>query len=90
MKYLGIMDNYKGNYGVCFPDIPGCVGVGKTPEEAIENASSALHEIYKYKTLNGFEMPKPLTSAQDKEILNNYNYPEAEIVYVELKTTNNF
>jgi predicted RNase H-like HicB family nuclease len=31
-----------GGYVVKFPDIPGCLGVGDTVEEAIEDAQKAL------------------------------------------------
>ena len=31
-----------GGYVVSFPDIPGCLGVGDTPEEAIEDGQKAL------------------------------------------------
>jgi predicted RNase H-like HicB family nuclease len=31
-----------GGYIVSFPDIPGCLGVGDTSEEAVEDAQQAL------------------------------------------------
>lgn len=31
-----------GGYVVSFPDIPGCLGVGGTPEEAIADGQQAL------------------------------------------------
>ena len=31
-----------GGYVVSFPDIPGCLGVGDTPEEAVEDGQQAL------------------------------------------------
>jgi antitoxin HicB len=31
-----------GGYVVSFPDIPGCLGVGDTPEEAVEDGQKAL------------------------------------------------
>jgi antitoxin HicB len=31
-----------GGYVASFPDIPGCLGVGDTPEEAIADAQQAL------------------------------------------------
>lgn len=40
--YFGVLEGSEQSWGVWFPDIPGCVGAGETPEEAIENARSAL------------------------------------------------
>jgi len=37
-----IPPEYGGGYVVSFPDIPGCLGVGDTPEEAVEDGQSAL------------------------------------------------
>jgi antitoxin HicB len=31
-----------GGYVVSFPDVPGCLGVGGTPEEAVEDGQQAL------------------------------------------------
>lgn len=31
-----------GGFLVSFPDIPGCIGVGDTPEEALEDGWQAL------------------------------------------------
>jgi antitoxin HicB len=31
-----------GGYVACFPDIPGCLGVGDTPEDALDDGRKAL------------------------------------------------
>ncbi len=43
-RYLAILDEADGTYGVIFPDAPGCTAMGETTEEAIDNAADALAE----------------------------------------------
>ncbi|SKA19860.1 type II toxin-antitoxin system HicB family antitoxin [Consotaella salsifontis] len=43
-RYLGLLDGGDGAYGIAFPDAPGCTAMGKTIDEAIANAASALAE----------------------------------------------
>ncbi|MGV3491268.1 MAG: type II toxin-antitoxin system HicB family antitoxin [Devosia sp.] len=43
-RYLAIIDEADGMFGVVFPDAPGCVAMGETVEEAILNAGAALSE----------------------------------------------
>ena len=40
--YFAFVHGEKGNYGVTFPDFPGCVTVGKTFEEVLRMAKEAL------------------------------------------------
>ena len=39
--YVGILDGSGKVWGVRFPDVLGCVGGGKSPEEAIADAAPA-------------------------------------------------
>ncbi len=42
-RYVALIHKEKGtSYGVMFPDFPGCVSAGDTPEEAFDNAREAL------------------------------------------------
>jgi predicted RNase H-like HicB family nuclease len=43
--FVGILDGARDVWGVRIPDIPGCHGGGDTPEAAIQDAISALHEL---------------------------------------------
>lgn len=36
-----VPDRYEGGYVVSFPDLPGCLTVGETIEEALKNAEDA-------------------------------------------------
>ena len=41
--YLAIIHkDHDSDYGVCFPQFPGCIAAGKTQEEAIQQAAEAL------------------------------------------------
>lgn len=48
-----------GGYLIEFPDLPGCMSDGETPEEAIENGKDAMEGwIYACRKL-GRKVPKP-------------------------------
>ena len=55
--YVGIIDGAGDVWGVRFPDIPGCVGAGPTPEEAVADATAALRDVMDYKRNGGFDLP---------------------------------
>ena len=42
MNYFAIIEQDNGVYGVVFPDFLGCVTVGDTVDEALQNAREAL------------------------------------------------
>ena len=44
MRYPALIDGEVGAYGVVFPDFPGCVAMGITVDEAVENAEVALRD----------------------------------------------
>lgn len=44
MRYFAIVESHEGEYGVSFPDLPGCVAMGATPEAALSNAALALRD----------------------------------------------
>ncbi|MGO9235165.1 MAG: type II toxin-antitoxin system HicB family antitoxin [Methylocella sp.] len=50
-----------GGYIVRFPDIPGCLGVGDTPEEAVEDGQQALFACLD--ALKAVDRPPPVASA---------------------------
>lgn len=43
-EYPALIDGEPGAYGVVFPDLPGCVAMGATPDEALRNAAEALRD----------------------------------------------
>jgi predicted RNase H-like HicB family nuclease len=56
--YVGILDGSGKVWGVRFPDVPGCVGAGASPDEAIADATKALRDVMAYKRSERFELPK--------------------------------
>ena len=44
MRYPALIDGQAGAYGVVFPDLPGCVAMGSTIDEALRNAQEALRD----------------------------------------------
>lgn len=58
-RYLAILDEADGMYGVIFPDAPGAVAMGETPEEAIDAAGEALSEWMADWLADGNEAPAP-------------------------------
>ncbi len=58
VHYVGILDVSGKVWGVRFPDVPGCVGAGGSPERAIADATIALRDVMAYKRQKGFKLPK--------------------------------
>ena len=44
LRYPALMDGEEGANGVVFPDLPGCVAMGYTVEDAIVNAEDAIRD----------------------------------------------
>lgn len=58
-QYVGILDGSAGVWGVRIPDVPGCHGGGKTPEDAIADAISALREFAAHQQAKGINLSPP-------------------------------
>ena len=54
-----IPDVYDGGYGVCIPDLPGCLSTGETIEEAISNIEEAKREWITAAVEDGLTIPEP-------------------------------
>jgi predicted RNase H-like HicB family nuclease len=67
-NYIGIIHkDTDSDFGVSFPDFPGCVTAGSTLEEARENAEEALAFHIEGMIEDGDEIPPP-TSLDDAMI----------------------
>jgi len=65
--YVGIVHKEKGSdYGVCFPDFPGCVSAGSTPEELQAMAQEALGLHIDGMREDGESIPSPMSLDQAK------------------------
>lgn len=52
------------DYGVTFPDIPGCFSAGETIEESMANARKAAECHLKGLLLDGKSIPSPVDTKQ--------------------------
>ena len=59
MRYTVLIDGKAGAYGVVFPDLPGCAAMGKTIEQAIDNAVAALRDWVEVSEEHGDTVPSP-------------------------------
>ncbi len=64
IHYVGILDGSGKVWGVRFPDVPGCVGAGESPDEALEAAAAALRDVMAHKRAGRFELPKASTVSE--------------------------
>ncbi|WP_158816192.1 type II toxin-antitoxin system HicB family antitoxin [Methylocapsa sp. S129] len=61
--YVGIIDESEGNWGVRFPDLPGCYGAGVSADDAIRDAASAAREWIEHQTIGAKTLPPARTAA---------------------------
>ena len=54
-----IPDAEEGGFAVSFPDLPGCLTVGETVAEALENAKDAKSAWISAALENGLTVPEP-------------------------------
>ncbi len=59
-QYVGILDGNGKTYGVRIPDLPGCYGAGRSPDDAM----SAAREWLAHRVTKGDNLPKPRSMAQ--------------------------
>ena len=57
--YPAVVDREGDIYGISFPDFPGCVSSGATPEEAIEGGREALAGHVDLMIRDGDAIPDP-------------------------------
>ena len=59
VKYPALVDGETGAYGVSFPDLPGCVAMGLSVDEALLNAEDSLRDWAGDYEERGGAMPPP-------------------------------
>jgi predicted RNase H-like HicB family nuclease len=67
-RFIGIVHHdARSDYGVCFPDFPGCITAGRTLDEAMDMAEEALRGHIAVMHEHGEMLPtKPRTLSQAK------------------------
>ena len=58
-RYVALIDGQPGAFGVVIPDCPGCVGMGDTIEDALDNAAEALRDWMEAIEAQGGAAPVP-------------------------------
>jgi predicted RNase H-like HicB family nuclease len=66
-RFIALVEEDAGSYGVVFPDLPGVFSAGKDFDEAVKNAHEILAYVSKTQTL-----PSPRTLEQIKETWENW------------------
>lgn len=59
IRYPALVDGRDGAYGVVFPDLPGCVAMGYTVDDALINAEDALRDYTLDADQDGEVLPEP-------------------------------
>jgi predicted RNase H-like HicB family nuclease len=73
MKYPVLIDGKAGAYGVVFPDLPGCVAMGSTIDEAMRNAEDAMRDWVE--SMKSYDQAIPAPSA-----LETVNVPDGSVI----------
>lgn len=64
MEYLVILEEGDSSFGAYVPDLPGCVAVGETKDEAMELIREAIELHLESLRENGDVIPQPHSSVQ--------------------------
>ena len=59
MRYPAVIEGGGRDYGVLFPDLPGCMAMGSTLEGAISNAEEAMLEWMESMAERGLSIAPP-------------------------------
>lgn len=88
MFYIGLIHkDEQSDYGISFPDFPGCISAGETLEECIAMGKEALGFHVEGMIEDGLEIPSPSSVADieaDKDGFWQPEFHEAQIVRVPL------
>ncbi len=64
MQYLVILEHGKTSYGAYVPDLPGCVAVGKTADEAMKLIREAIELHLEAMRQDKQGIPEPVSIVQ--------------------------
>lgn len=68
MSYLVVIERGKDGFGAYVPDLPGCVAVGETEEEALRLAREAIALHLEALQEQGLPVPEPRSHAKMIEL----------------------
>jgi predicted RNase H-like HicB family nuclease len=64
LKYTVILEEGSSSYGAYVPDLPGCVAVGETREEALQLIQEAISFHLEDLQERGYVIPKPTSTSE--------------------------
>lgn len=64
MEYVVILEKGKKSFGAYVPDLPGCVAVGETKDEALELIREAIEFHLDGMRQEGLPIPEPSSSTE--------------------------
>lgn len=66
IKYAVILEKAAdGGYGVYVPDLPGCIGMGNTRDEALTDIAEAIKFHIEGMKAEGIPVPAPTSEAEN-------------------------
>ncbi len=68
MRYAVVIEKGESSYGAYVPDLPGCVAVGDTKEEAIRLIQEAIEFHIEGLKEEGESVPPPSSSVEFVEV----------------------
>lgn len=68
MRYLLVVERGENNWGANVPDLPGCVSVGKTRDEALQLIREAIEFHIEGLRQDGLPAPAPSSDSEFVEI----------------------
>lgn len=68
MRYAVIVEEGENSFGVYVPDLPGCVAVGETKEEALKLIREAIDFHVEGLREDGQPVPEPSSSVEYVEV----------------------
>lgn len=68
MRYVVIVEQGEGSFGAYVPDLPGCVAVGETREEALRLIREGIELHLEEMLEEGLPVPEPLSSSEYVEV----------------------
>jgi predicted RNase H-like HicB family nuclease len=68
MRYVVILERGEEGFGACGPDLPGCVAVGETKEEALRLIREAVELHLEGLREDGLPIPEPSSSSEYVEV----------------------
>ncbi len=68
LRYVVILERGENGVGAYVPDLPGCVAVGETKEEALRLIGEAVELHLESLREDGLPIPKPSSSSEYIEV----------------------